>query len=133
LALCDHDVAGAPPGALELRFGNERAAEPPPGRAVADAAAGKKSHLLRCHFMLKMILVPRQARDKHKESTQKERCVFLQISMHFHLAKTCDPKTMKNCQLKQQYAGWAQQLWLTQLNQALGYKAEVRVIDRWAC
>ena len=81
-----------------------------------------------------MILLPRQARDKNREITQKERFVcFLQISMHFHLAKTCDPKTMKNCQLKQQYAGWAQQLWLTQLNQALGYKAEVRVIDRWAC
>jgi hypothetical protein len=25
-----------------------------------------------------MIIVPRQARDKHRESTQKKRCVFLQ-------------------------------------------------------
>jgi hypothetical protein len=27
------------------------------------------------------VILPRQARDKHRESTQKERCVFLQFSM----------------------------------------------------
>lgn len=33
---------------------------------------------LRCHFILKMITSPRQARDKPRESTQKEMWVFLQ-------------------------------------------------------
>ena len=50
--------------------------------------------------------------------------------MHFHLAKTCDPHASRNCQPKQAYAGWAQQLWLTQLNQALGYKAEIEHFRR---
>jgi hypothetical protein len=31
---------------------------------------GKKTRLLRCHFVLKMMILPRQARDKHRESTQ---------------------------------------------------------------
>jgi hypothetical protein len=31
-----------------------------------------KTPLLRCHFMLKTIILPRQARGKHRESTQKE-------------------------------------------------------------
>ena len=36
-------------------------------------ANGKKTaYLLRCHFILKRIVLPRQARDKHRESTQKE-------------------------------------------------------------
>jgi hypothetical protein len=30
----------------------------------------RKRHFLR-HFILKMIILPRQARDKHRESTQK--------------------------------------------------------------
>ena len=33
--------------------------------------AVRKRHFLR-HFILKMIVYPRQARDKHRESTQKE-------------------------------------------------------------
>ena len=36
---------------------------------------GKKTHLLR-HFTLKRIILPRQARDKHRENSKK-RCVFL--------------------------------------------------------
>jgi len=33
---------------------------------------GKNLHLLRCHLTVKMaIVLPRQARDKHRESTQK--------------------------------------------------------------
>jgi hypothetical protein len=32
----------------------------------------RKRVFLRCHFILKMIIIlPRQARDKHRESTQK--------------------------------------------------------------
>ena len=34
--------------------------------------AGKKTRLFCRHFILKMIISPRQARDKHSESTQKE-------------------------------------------------------------
>jgi hypothetical protein len=41
-----------------------------------DATAGKKTHIL-FHFMiLKLIILPRQARDKHRESTQKASGVF---------------------------------------------------------
>ena len=49
-------------------------------RAVADAEMSRmdevrKRVFLRCHFILKpIIILPRQARDKHRESTQK-RCV----------------------------------------------------------
>jgi hypothetical protein len=32
--------------------------------------AGKKRHLLRCHFILQMIALPRQDRNKRRESTQ---------------------------------------------------------------
>ena len=32
----------------------------------------EKRMYLRYHFMLKMIVLPRHARDKHRESTQKE-------------------------------------------------------------
>ena len=31
----------------------------------------KKRHFLRCHFCIKCITLPRQTRDKHRESTQK--------------------------------------------------------------
>jgi hypothetical protein len=31
---------------------------------------------LRCHFILKMIILPRQARDKHREDSKKD--AFLQ-------------------------------------------------------
>jgi hypothetical protein len=31
---------------------------------------------LRCHFCVKTIISPRQARDKHRESTQKESDAF---------------------------------------------------------
>jgi hypothetical protein len=37
--------------------------------------AGKKTPFLR-RFILKMISLPRQARDKHRESAQKKRGVF---------------------------------------------------------
>jgi hypothetical protein len=32
---------------------------------------GQKTPFLRCHFRYKMHYLPRQARDKHRESTQK--------------------------------------------------------------
>ena len=35
--------------------------------------AGKKPRLLRCHFILKAIILPRQARDKHRENSKKTR------------------------------------------------------------
>jgi len=38
-----------------------------------NAIIGKKRRaFLRCHLYIKVIFLPRQARDKHRESTQKE-------------------------------------------------------------
>jgi hypothetical protein len=34
-------------------------------------AAVRNRVFLRCHLFVKMIILPRQARDKHRESTQK--------------------------------------------------------------
>jgi hypothetical protein len=46
----------------------------------------RKTHLylLRCQFILKMIMLPRQARDKHRgKSTQKKRsCFFRRLPAH---------------------------------------------------
>ena len=39
---------------------------------------GMKTPLLR-HFVVKLIVLLRQARDKQRENTQKTRCVFLQL------------------------------------------------------
>ena len=39
---------------------------------VVQDCGGEKTHLLRCHLILKMIILPRQARDKLGESAQKE-------------------------------------------------------------
>jgi hypothetical protein len=39
---------------------------------------GQKRHFLRCHLSIKGIILPRQARDKHRESTQKRLLFFLQ-------------------------------------------------------
>jgi hypothetical protein len=33
-----------------------------------------KTHPLRCHFILKMVILPRQARDEHKGKLKK-RCI----------------------------------------------------------
>eukprot|EP01046_Picozoa_sp_COSAG06_P018653 COSAG06_NODE_1306_length_9917_cov_12.542167_3_plen_430_part_00 len=41
-------------------------------RGYATRWCGDDDILDRCHFILKMIVLPRQARDKHRESTQKE-------------------------------------------------------------
>ena len=39
---------------------------------------GKETPLLRCHLDTKCIILPRQARDKHRESTQKKSAAFSQ-------------------------------------------------------
>jgi hypothetical protein len=39
--------------------------------------SGKKTHIFRALLYFKMIAIPRQALDKHRESTQKKRCVVL--------------------------------------------------------
>ena len=44
-------------------------------RAEGMGQCEKRIDLSRCHCILKMIILPRQARDKHKESTRKEICV----------------------------------------------------------
>ena len=38
--------------------------------------AKNASYLVRCHLILKLAILPRQARDKHRKSTQKERLRF---------------------------------------------------------
>jgi hypothetical protein len=48
------------------------------------ASAGKKTHLLR-HFILNMIILPRQARDKHRENSEQG-CVVLQTGALNHTA-----------------------------------------------
>jgi hypothetical protein len=40
-------------------------------RTHLDDMPGQKRHFLRCHLYIKMIILPRQARDKHSESAQK--------------------------------------------------------------
>ena len=53
------------------------------GTLYATASAGllgaESAYLLRCHFILKVIILPRQARDKHRESSQRERLRFPQM------------------------------------------------------
>jgi|EP01046_Picozoa_sp_COSAG06_P068296 hypothetical protein len=38
---------------------------------IANISGKETAYLLRCHFILKRISLPRQARDKHRESTQR--------------------------------------------------------------
>ena len=38
----------------------------------------RKTSFLRCHFILKMIFLPRQARDKYREVREKREMCFLQ-------------------------------------------------------
>jgi hypothetical protein len=35
---------------------------------------------LRCHFILRMIILPRQGQDKHRENSKTSGTVFLQAS-----------------------------------------------------
>ena len=42
------------------------------GFAVGVGKVRKRLSLLRCHFILKLVILPRQARDKHRASTQKQ-------------------------------------------------------------
>eukprot|EP00750_Incisomonas_marina_P005964 INCI14258.2.p1 GENE.INCI14258.2~~INCI14258.2.p1 ORF type:complete len:545 (-),score=88.70 INCI14258.2:874-2508(-) len=51
-----------------------------------------------------------------------------QISMHFHLPQDCWPEC--GTPTNKEYSDWSQMLWLSQLNQALGYKAEVEHFRR---
>ena len=67
--------------------------------------AGKKTHLLR-HFILKIIILPRQARDKHGESTQKERRVFLQRRLSRRRLPVRGPATARGSTKPGSKAGW---------------------------
>jgi hypothetical protein len=40
-----------------------------------DIVTGKKTGFLRCHLYIKCIILPRQARDKHRENSKKDRFV----------------------------------------------------------
>lgn len=59
-------------------------------------------------------------RNHHSDGQQE---MTEQISMHFHLPKSCFGSS--SCKTAGVFHGWVQMLWLTQLNQALGYKKEV--------
>jgi hypothetical protein len=48
--------------------------------AAMAQASGEKTHLL-CHLILQMIILPRQARDKHRESTQKKERRFVSAGL----------------------------------------------------
>jgi hypothetical protein len=41
------------------------------GKGVGWESRCEKSVFLRCHFILKMIILPRQARDRHRENSKK--------------------------------------------------------------
>ena len=41
-------------------------------RLALHLASVRETHLLRCHFILKVMILPRQARDKHRENSKKE-------------------------------------------------------------
>jgi hypothetical protein len=53
-----------------------RRRRPPSIGAISPVGLGAKTRLLR-HFILQMIILPRQARDKHKGKLKK-RCTILQ-------------------------------------------------------
>ena len=64
---------------IELAFHKDG----PLGVILIECEVSKRICLLRCHLILKTINLPRQARDKHRESTHKrERCVSLQHSRY---------------------------------------------------
>ena len=48
-------------------------------RSCLSMARPRNRVFLRCHFILKMIILSRQARDKHRESTQKKSGGVLQV------------------------------------------------------
>lgn len=66
-------------------------------------------------------------RNHHPNGQQQ---MLQQVAMHFHLAEACDPKQARDCPPQKMYSGWAMQLWLTQLNQAEGYKHEIEHFRR---
>tara|TARA_B110000208_G_scaffold175619_1_gene221343 strand:- start:558 stop:3725 length:3168 start_codon:yes stop_codon:yes gene_type:complete len=68
-----------------------------------------------------------EERNHHPNGQQE---MLQQVAMHFHLVEACDPKQANNCPPSTMYAGWALQLWLTQLNQAEGYKHEIEHFRR---
>ena len=48
-----------------------------PGRDAFHLHRSEDASLLRCHFILETIILPRQARDKHRESTQTRDALHL--------------------------------------------------------
>jgi hypothetical protein len=46
---------------------------------ISASSTVRRTHLLRRRFVLKPIILPRQARDRHRK-TQKEICVFRRLA-----------------------------------------------------
>jgi hypothetical protein len=58
-------------------------------RGALQCERGKKTHLLQCHLIpQKMITLPRQARDTHREHSKKERDALSQVEPHLALELT---------------------------------------------
>ena len=52
---------------------------------LGQAGSGKKENASLCAVLyFKMIILPRQARDKHRESTLKETRFLIGAPVHFH-------------------------------------------------
>jgi hypothetical protein len=57
--------------------------QPPPPRHHADRPAVRKTHLFGSHLYIKTSTLPRQARDKHRETTQR-RGILCRTSKKLH-------------------------------------------------
>ena len=70
-----------------------------------------------------------QRRNHHTQGQQE---IVAQVATHFHLPPdwwpVCSPAS--HCWRDRAYTDWSYMLWLSQLNQALGYKAEVEHFRR---
>jgi hypothetical protein len=55
----------------------------PAGEEVPAECRCEKRHFLRCHLYIKTIILPRQARDNHRESTQKRVAFFAGVGANF--------------------------------------------------
>ena len=60
---------------------------------------GQKTPFLRCHLDINCIILPRQARDKHRESTQKRMAFSSRASLRIAGRRHCRPRNSRLVQL----------------------------------
>jgi hypothetical protein len=68
-----------------------------------------------------------QSRNHHPNGQAQ---ILQQISMHFHLPSPCVSSQKYPCQPNNIMHYWRHMLWMTQINQAVGYKVEVEHFRR---